>query len=83
VKEMLMRFLDREILSCVHRRVGYYLLWWLIISVVFWSTTYVEMATAKGVSGVEMGVVLAAVNGPLTVLMGYVFKQYVDSRNGG
>jgi hypothetical protein len=64
----------------VIRRVVLGITIWMLWRVTAWSMAYADAALAAGNTDASLGAVMMAVGGPATVLAGYVFKLYVDSR---
>lgn len=53
---------------------------WMLWDVSKWGMDYADRALVLGKTDASIGLVMAAAGGPATLLAGYVFKAYLDSR---
>ena len=53
---------------------------WMLWDVSKWGMTYADKALDKGITDASLGAVMVAAGGPATLLAGWVFKLYVDTR---
>jgi len=55
---------------------------WMLWDVSKWGMAYADKALAAGSTDAALAAVMAAAGGPATLLVGYVFRVYIDSREG-
>lgn len=53
---------------------------WMLWDVSKWGMDYADRALAMGKTDASLGAVMVAAGGPATLLAGYVFKLYTESR---
>lgn len=53
---------------------------WMLWDVSKWGMAYADRALAMGKTDASLGAVMVAAGGPATLLAGYVFKLYTESR---
>jgi len=64
----------------VIRRVVLGMSIWMLYDAGKWAGVYATQALELGKTDVGIGVVIGAVTAPATLLAGYVFKAYLESR---
>ena len=69
-------FIDKR---AIVRRVMTLGTFWLCIKYTYWAFSYAETSDRDGN---EVAMILGAIGAPLSVLMGYMFSAYKDSRKG-
>ena len=78
----LTRFWDFLDTRGVIRRSVLYLSVWMLWVQGSWANEYALKALALGKADVGVAAIMAAITAPATLLVGYVFKQYLDSKAG-
>lgn len=74
---MIDRFWDWVDTRSIVRRIVLFVTLWMTWAAFIWAAGFAE-ATDK--SGVEVGLIIAAVTAPIAALQGFVFKVYSESR---
>lgn len=74
---MINRFWDWVDTRSVVRRIVLFVTLWMTWAAFVWAAGFAE-TTDK--SGVEVGLIIAAVTAPIAALQGFVFKVYSESR---
>jgi hypothetical protein len=62
----------------VVRRAMVLIVLWQLVDAYLWAKHF---AYRDGMTGLELGAVIAAITGPVTVLQGFLFRMYDSSRN--
>jgi hypothetical protein len=73
-------FIDQR--GVVRRLVLFVSIWMLYIQSM-WAHGYALTALSYGASDMSVAATVGAISAPATMLVGYVFKHYVDSRTQG
>lgn len=55
---------------------------WMLYEASVWAHHYALLALDKGKTDAGVAAIMAAITAPATLLAGYVFKAYLESRNG-
>lgn len=63
---------------CIVRRIVLGVTVWMVYEAFSWAARF---ASATEKDGAEVGLIIAAVTGPIAVLQGYVFKLYSENRS--
>ena len=74
---MIDRFWDWVDTRSIVRRIVLFVTLWMSWAAFIWAAGFAE-TTDK--SGVEVGLIIAAVTAPIAALQGFVFKVYSESR---
>jgi hypothetical protein len=73
-------FIDNR--GVVRRLVLFVSIWMLYIQSM-WAHGYALTALSYGASDMSVAAIVAAISAPATLLVGYVFKEYLTSRSPG
>lgn len=80
MENKLTRFWDFVDNRGVIRRVVLGVSIWMLIVEANWARDYAFAALAAGKADAGIAAIMAALTAPATLLVGYVFKTYLDSR---